>query len=65
MEVYVATEREQQLAKLLVEACEHIAWALNYARRVAQNQVVVLDTNKLSYLRGFIKRVTMELKQDD
>lgn len=56
------TEREIQLQVLLVVACEHLTWALDYARRVAQRQVVESDLTRLRELRMFIQNVKQQLE---
>lgn len=57
------TEREIQLQVLLVVACEHLVWALDYARRVAQRQVVESDLTRLLELRMFIQNVKQQLAE--
>ena len=57
------TEREIELQVLLVVACEHLAWALDYARRVAQRQVVDSDLERLRELRMFIQNVKQQLAE--
>lgn len=57
------TEREIQLQVLLVVACEHLVWALDYARRVAQHQVVDRDLERLRELRMFIQEVKQQLAE--
>ena len=56
------TEREVELQVLLVVACEHLTWALDYARRVAQRQVVESDLTRLLELRMFIQNVKQQLE---
>ena len=56
------TEREIELQVMLVVACEHLAWALDYARRVAQHQVVPADTERLRDLRLFVQNVKQQLQ---
>lgn len=56
------TEREIQLQVLLVVACEHLVWALDYARRVAQRQVGEPDLARLRDLRLFVQNVKQQLE---
>ena len=51
------TERETELQVMLVVACDYLAWALDYARRVAQRQVVQADLERLREIRMFIQLV--------
>lgn len=56
------TEREIQLQVLLVVACEHLVWSLDYARRVAQRQVGEPDLARLRDLRLFVQNVKQQLE---
>lgn len=56
------TEREIELQVLLVVACEHLVWALDYARRVAMRQVVAADSQRMLDLRMFVQNVKQQLE---
>jgi hypothetical protein len=57
------TEREIELQVMLVVACDYLAWALDYARRVAQHQVAAADTERIRDLRMFIQQVRNTLQE--
>ena len=57
------TERETELQVMLVVACDYLAWALDYARRVAQHQVVPADTVRVRDVRMFIQQVRNTLQE--
>ena len=56
------TEREIELQVLLVVACDYLAWALDYARRVAMRQVVKSDSARMLDLRMFVQNVKQQLE---
>ena len=51
------TECETELQVRLAIASEHLKWLLDYARRVAQRQVVQADLERLREIRMFIQLV--------
>jgi hypothetical protein len=58
------TEREIELEVKLQIANENLEWLLDYARRVAQRQVVSRDVEQLTRIRIFLTICKPEVEND-